>query len=69
MLFFKIGLESDRALESSEPKMRKTRARNKERTAEANEKTRGEMSFFVSENHDRKVTMGAATFAGVKVPA
>ena len=68
MLFYKIGMESDRALESSEQKMRKTRARIKERTTEANEKTREEMNFFVSEVHDRKVTIGAATFAGVKVP-
>lgn len=54
MLFYKIEMESDRALESSEQKMRKTRARIKERTEEANERSRGEMSFFVSEIHDRK---------------
>ena len=68
MLFYKIEMESDRALESSEQKMRKTRARIKERTEEANERSRGEMSFFVPEIHDRKVSIGAATFAGIKVP-
>lgn len=68
MLFYKIEMESDRALESSEQKMRKTRARIKERTEEANERSREEMSFFVSEIHDRKVSIGAATFAGIKVP-
>ena len=60
MLFYKIEMESDRALESSEQKMRKTRARIKERTEEANERSREEMSFFVSEIHGRKVSIGAA---------
>ena len=68
MLFYKIEMESVRALEISEQKMRNTRARIKERTEEANERSRGEMSFFVSEIHDRKVSIGAATFAGIKVP-
>ncbi|WP_158612248.1 AAA family ATPase [Fretibacterium sp. OH1220_COT-178] len=62
MLFYKIEMESDRALESSEQKMRKTRARIKEGTVEANERFRGEMNFFVSEIQDRKVSIGAAVF-------
>lgn len=62
MLFYKIEMESDRALESSEQKMRKTRARIKEETVEANERFRGEMNFFVSEIQDRKVSIGAAVF-------
>ena len=68
MLFYRIGMESDRALESSEQRMRKTRARIKERTIEANEKCKGEMNFFVSDIQDRKITVGAAVFVGGQGP-
>ena len=68
MLFYRIGMESDSALESSEQRMRKTRARIKERTIEANEKCKGEMNFFVSDIQDRKIAVGAAVFVGGKAP-
>ncbi len=62
MLFYKIEMESDKALEQKEQRMRRTCSRLKELTAEANEETRGKSAFFISDIEGRKVSIGAALF-------
>lgn len=62
MLFYKIEMESERALENNERKWRRIRARIKEQTEETNEKFKGHASYFVSDIQDRRIFIGAAVF-------